>query len=194
MTIKPLILCKPRPAGTPQYDRHFFYRNEIADVVEIPSSEVPFIDGIDDGGNQYQIRVENGWLLDFITLGGETKKWAIFARDGDLFLDRGNGPEAWSLLAVSVSVDLYYFAARVKLAFATHQPPHSIWVRFPWARTLFLDGQSRVVECEPICDILSELSTTQGVELWKRRWLSGFSVRNEFIKPASAARTESTKN
>jgi len=180
---KPIILRAPRPAGSAVESRYFAYEGNLEAIKELATDEVPVWNGVDDGGNTYKVPVENGWLLDFVLCSGVRRTWALFAIDDGLFLDVGGTILSWQKEVKDVRVRVYWIAARVILRMTSPETVIDIWIRFPWYRTLFLGGQSRIEECEPICDILSELSHVSGVELWKARWLSGFSVRNKFIVP-----------
>ncbi len=177
-----LTLCKPQPAGDCKPDEYFSYSGNLESCEKIANENVPKYKAVDDSGNQYQLPYENGWLIEFKRLFGKKERWVIFAYNEMIYVDTGNGLYCFSNGEIKIDAKMIFCFAKVTASFSSGKNDMQFWIKFPWLRTWFIDGDTKVEECEPLCDIFQELSTNDGVSLWTSRWTSGIAVRSSAIK------------
>lgn len=176
----PIFLVKPRPVGSGMRVEHFVYDGSLGTLKAVPETDIPHFAAVDDGGNDYSFPLENGWLLEFRRIGRGLVRWAIFAVDGQLYVDMGDGPV---LLTDADSIQARLVGCLVLVRLRKPFQSESFLVRFPWTRTWFVDGDTKVSEVEPLCDIVAQLKQPNGIRLWANRWTSGKAIRSLAIRP-----------
>lgn len=177
-----LILCRPNPAGAAQEEEFFLYRpGRIDQITRIANDVVPTILVEDDSGARCRIRRQNGWLVDFTRVGHSIETWAVFAKDAALHVQTPTRLYDLGREQLAVGIRRFGFFARVSIKTAGRDRPEVNWIRFPWWRTWFIDGDTRPEECDPFCDLFNELATEEGRNAWLERWTSGLAVRNTAI-------------
>lgn len=173
------FLTQPSPAGSSIDTKYFRYDKSLGSIKQIVKSEVPTFEAVDDAQNLYRLPVENGWLLNFVRFGGRRERWAIFADDNKIYIDRGGEP-----LQVHHSeiFDVRVFGCLALIKMMGPLGPETIVTRFSWSRTWFIDGDTSAYECEPIADILYRLKK-DGLYQWAERWTTGKVVSSKALTP-----------
>lgn len=188
-TESPLILCCPKPAGSALADEYFYYRFDGVnrEVTHVARDMVPTVEAVGEGGEQYVFPRQNGWLVEINPLINPSKKWAVFSRDGRLYVDTFNHIYCLDEDELLVRARIFIFLARVvvdKKPSNLKQDRCIFWIRFPWLRTWFIDGDTQPEECDPFLDIFKELCSQEGRDKWRAKWSTGLAVRNESIQRA----------
>jgi hypothetical protein len=187
---RPLVLCRPKPAGSPDADEFFLYKGRIDSIEKIPENAAPSYEAQSDGGGIYKLHYQSGWLLDFHRLLSGRQRWAVFGKDRKLYVDTGEKTYCLSDGDISVSVRMIGCLVFANVAYAPGGELVRFCIRFPWFRTWFVDGDTRNEECEPFCDIFTELATPDGRARWVERWTSGHAFRSTALTVRSATESQ----
>jgi hypothetical protein len=174
-----LVLQKASPNGAVQADSFFWYSGHLRGLTPIPKGAVPtYRAKCDDDPTIYELPVANGWLLEFRTLRGWVlERWAVYARNGEVYLD--TGAESLNLTVTKPQISVTRVLNLVKIAIRCEGAmKYSFWVITPPIRFFFADPVSPSSQCEPIGFILEQLATSQGRKEWSERWTKGFSHLN----------------
>lgn len=181
-----LFIIKPPGAGATQVEEYYIYNTaQPGELNQIPLEIVPKNIGVDDSGIEYEIPVQNGWLIEFNSMRMRTEKWILFCSEDKLFIDTfakiyeiGDG-------ACKIKIGRFFILVTIQILFE-NKCINAIHAWFPWYRGFFIQNSSEYDECSPFYWILKELASSDGRATWMDRWSSGFAVRNESIRMKSS--------
>jgi hypothetical protein len=192
----PLVICKPQPAGSASAEEFYLYDGSIASMKPIQPGDLNHYEVIDDAPqpNVYRLPYQHGWLLEFRPLLRKPRRWVVFARDRSIYLDTGSLVRCVTDGQVVVRIRRYGCLVSARLS-GTGLPSEAFWIRIPLSRLLFWDPVVPVDQCEPLCDIFSELRTVEGQARWAERWTTGRAFRSTGLsvqspRPGAASNPE----
>lgn len=188
----PVVVCKPQPAGSASQDEFYLYSGSLESLTRVNGDQLSTYEAIDDAPtpNVYRLPYQHGWLLEFRRLFAGIQRWVVFAQDGRLYLDNGSQVRSFGDGEVTAQVRRFSCLVRVRVTSRSSPIAEKFWVQFPFSRLIFWDPVVDANECEPLCDIFTELATPEGRALWTQRWTSGHAFRSTALtvqKPNTAS-------
>ncbi|MCW7536556.1 hypothetical protein OOT46_01625 [Aquabacterium sp. A7-Y] len=176
----PLVIRKPRPAGSRARERFFAYSGSIAGLLEMQRSEIDTYEAVDaaHGGELRRLPYEHGWLLDFRRLFKGRQRWVVYGREGRLYIDLGAEMHGIGPSRLSFRVQRFGCLLRVSIHRGSSRRVERFWAWFPFGRLLLRDAGVSGDACEPLCELFKEIAVPGGRSLWAIRWSSGVAHRD----------------